>query len=371
MGYRLCLGLCVICLSLLIVPHSYAEELITPNDRIKKHLVVRVSATVSSSPIGILAINDSAKLVSKVPYWYEIELNNGKRGFVSKRWAKIVSTDKGAKKLLRLGSWNIKKLGYGSSKDYMKVAQAIEDNFDIIVVVEVMQKQHKHGGYDDLLKELGNGWKGFITNEPRPMNTRKSPEYYAVLYRPSLVRPCEGWDTMIHYVDNDGSDQGLGEDKFSREPAFTCFEAPTNNSTIGFDFILAAYHATFKNKTAIKAEARHLHEVFESMRVIRSGEKDLIIAGDFNLVPNQLAAETGMGVTTIGAGSTINRSGKVTKNLYDHMLIDDVAATKEQKGNAEVLDIMNISSNGIYFYKNISDHLPIISYFDVSGVDDD
>lgn len=52
---------------------------------------------------------------------------------------------------VRLGAWNIKKLGHGSSKRYDLVAQVIEEHFDLVAILEVMQKGGTHPGYDELL----------------------------------------------------------------------------------------------------------------------------------------------------------------------------------------------------------------------------
>jgi hypothetical protein len=41
--------------------------------------------------------------------------------------------------VIRLGGWNIKKLGHGTSKDYDTVAKINDDNFDIVAAPEVMQ----------------------------------------------------------------------------------------------------------------------------------------------------------------------------------------------------------------------------------------
>ena len=59
---------------------------------------------------------------------------------------------------LRLGAWNLKKLGHGSSKDYTTVAAVIDSHFDVLAVVEVMQKGGGHPGYDALMIELAPHW---------------------------------------------------------------------------------------------------------------------------------------------------------------------------------------------------------------------
>jgi len=224
------------------IPRSFADQ-VTPSGRVISHLNVRQNPDVNSDVVGKLKPNETAELLESVPYWYKIRLNNGTQGFVSKAWAVKVADAEETGQVIRVGSWNIKKLGHGSSKDYDRVATIINSNFDLIAVVEVMQKQNGHPGYDSLMAKLGSEWNGLITNSPRPNTTAGHAEFYAILYRVSIIRPCAGWTRLVYHVDNDGGPNGTGNDIFSREPAYACFEAPLNDSSIGFDFLIAAYHA--------------------------------------------------------------------------------------------------------------------------------
>jgi len=69
---------------------------------------------------------------------------------------------------IRLGSWNVKKLGHGGRKDYAKLASVIDQNFDILAIIEVMQKGGEHPGYEALMNALGVAWTGQETDTARP-----------------------------------------------------------------------------------------------------------------------------------------------------------------------------------------------------------
>jgi hypothetical protein len=241
------------------------------------------------------------------------------------------------------------------------------------VVVEVMQRQRAHPGYDALISELGPGWAGIVTDSPRPKTTSGSAEFYAILYRVALVRPCFGWNQLIYHTDNDGSGTGTTLDHFSREPAYGCFEAPLNDTAIGVDFLLAGYHARCAdgNKAEIKAEVDHIDDVFAAMAAARQGEGDIIIAGDYNLVPTDLRTVVAVEVTTQGTGSTLNSSGKRTSNLYDHLLVHDRQKTSEMIGDPEVVDVRSAAADDKSFYDTVSDHLPVLVRVRASGPDDD
>jgi hypothetical protein len=360
-------------LSLLLTAIPASADRVIPSSRVTSHLNVRAQPNVNSSVVGILRPNESAELVDSVPYWYHVRLDDGTIGFVSKAWATIISEAQETGEVIRLGSWNIKKLGHGTSKDYNLVARVIESNFDIVVVVEVMQKQEGHPGYDALLSELGTGWVGLVTDSPRPNTTSGNAEFYAILYRIALVHPCSGWNDLIYYPDNDGSGTDTGPDLFSREPAYGCFEAPLNVNDIGVDFLIAGYHARWAggNRDEIKAEVDHIDDVFTAMAAARPGEGDIIIAGDYNLVPADLRAVVSVDVTTQGTGSTLNSSGGRTSNLYDHLLVHDRQKTSEMIGDPEVIDVLNVAADNKAFFDTVSDHLPVVVRLRASGPDDD
>lgn len=340
---------------------------VTPNDRVQTGLRIRSDPDVQSTIIGSLSPGQSLPLKSSVSGWYEVSLANGDAGFVSKAWARLipdVAPAFAASAELRLGSWNIRKLGHGENKNFPLLVQVIESKFDIVAIVEVMQKAGGHPGFDSLIAALGQGWNGIVTSEPRPNTSSGSAEFYAIVFRPARVRLCSGW-TELRYAPDDA-------DVFSREPAFACFATLIGNGSSGFDFLLAAYHARWADgdTVEIQDEVRHLDDVFSAMAAIRPGERDLLIAGDFNLVSIDLQETISRPIGTVGVGSTLNSTGAVTFNVYDHLVIFNAAATHEQIGPEEVLDVRNVAATNRAFFQTVSDHLPIVARFQTIADDD-
>ena len=136
--------------------------------------------------------------------------------------------------------------------------------------------------------------------------------------------------------------------------------------------MLAAYHARWADGDIldIQSEVEHLEEVFRSMQAVRPNERDLLIIGDFNLRPPDLENALGRPIDTIGTGSTLNSNGAITDNLYDHLVIADLASTSERIGPATVLDVRSVAADPRTFFRTVSDHLPILARFRVE-VDDD
>jgi SH3 domain-containing protein len=359
----LCIAVCI--------PAS--ADTVVPNYRVQSYLNVREETSGDSTTVGKLRKGESAELIESVPRWYKIRLNDGIVGYVSKSWSEVVTESENTGQVVRFGSWNMKKLGHGSRKDIRSMAEYIDSSFDLLVAIEVMQKGGSHPGYDELMSYLGSSWAGQITDTPRPRTSAGHSEYYAVLYRKQLIRPCDGWYGLVYHDDNDGTEPESEEDYFSREPAFGCYVIPLNQTEIGMDFILAAYHAVWGDgkPASIAKEVKHIMEVFDSMMESRQGEGDLIIAGDFNLVPDNMRNSLAVEIITQGSGSTLNTKGERTENLYDHILVYNRTATAEMISIPKVIDNRHLAANNKDYYDKWSDHLPIITHLRPSGRDDD
>ena len=276
---------------------------------------------------------------------------------------------------LRLGTWNIEKLGQEADTDYPLVARIIEQNFDVIAIQEVMILDGGHPGFDRLLAELGGQWDGFVTDRPRPDVTASYAEYYAVLWRRELARPCPGWEGLVYHEDNPGGSSGTGPNLFSREPAFVCLEAGfdmgPDSGTTGFDFVLASYHALWASgdTEVTMAEVDHVDDVFASMAAACPGEEDLVIAGDFNLESDTIDTLVDADILTEGSGSTLRDDGHISGNLIDHVLVASAASTAEA-GPALVLDVRGEASTFPVFRETVSNHLPVMARFTVFRDDD-
>ena len=273
---------------------------------------------------------------------------------------------------LRVGTWNVQKLGHGERKDYGTVARVIEEYFDVVALVEVMQEARTHPGYDNLLMELGSHWRGMVTETPRPKTNAGSAEYYAVLFRENNVGVCQGWEGLVYHRDNDGTQGEEEPDLFEREPGFTCLQSERDGTKTGVDFMLAVYHARWSGGIKRRREeVMNLSNVFSAMGEARPGERDLIIAGDFNLIPLQMEKALGRRPRLSGAGSTLNSHGERTKNVYDYLLVHDLDATSEMTGRPRIIDVRHFAADNLSFRQSVSDHLPVVAVLMTDGEDDD
>lgn len=356
----------------LYVMTAHAED-ITPSERVTTRLNVREEPSTDSTIVGNLAPGETAILIDSAVRWYQVRLDDGTLGYVSKAWSVVVVTAPEAESSIRIGVWNLKKLGHGSTKDYALIRTIIDDHFDVVGVVEVMQKDGGHPGYDTLMSTLGPNWQGQVTVSPRPKTGSGGAEFYAVIYRSPQVQLCEGWSGLRYFTDNDGAPGSAGPDRFVREPAYTCLMVTDQGGDINTDFILGVYHAVWGDgdEDEIRGEVEHIDVVFDTMAAANPDERDLLIVGDFNLTSSPLQASTRAEDRTEGTGSTLNSEGERTENLYDHLLVRDEAASQELMGNARVLEVSDRAADPRSFYRTVSDHLPVVARWNLAGGDDD
>lgn len=220
---------------------------------------------------------------------------------------------------------------------------------------------------------LGSEWAGQVTRSPRPKTNSGSAKFYAVIYRTSRIRLCEGWTGLRYVADNDGAPGSSGPDHFAREPAYTCLAVTDPLWRVQTDFMLGVYHAVWGDgdEDVIREEVEHIDAVFDAMAATDRRDLDRLMVGDFNPTSSPLDASTLAKDKTEGTGSTLNSEGERTANLYDHLLVHDDAASKELEGNAQVLDVIDQTVSPRIFYRTVSDYLPIAARWDRSGGDDD
>lgn len=68
-----------------------AQGEVTPSERVTRNVVVRAGPSTSSARLGALQPGDEAELIGEVPGWYQVRLQDGRVGFVSKTWTVVRS----------------------------------------------------------------------------------------------------------------------------------------------------------------------------------------------------------------------------------------------------------------------------------------
>lgn len=86
------MGRIAICMLLAVCSGIAQADTVTPSDRVITHVNVRANPDTSQPPIGKLTKDEGLEYVAEVPGWYQVQLGDGRDGFVSKSWTKRVAT---------------------------------------------------------------------------------------------------------------------------------------------------------------------------------------------------------------------------------------------------------------------------------------
>lgn len=68
---------------------SWAQDTVTPSDRVTRNVVVRGEPSTSAAPVDKMLPGTILPLVGDVPGWYRVQLPDGQQGFVSKAWTDL------------------------------------------------------------------------------------------------------------------------------------------------------------------------------------------------------------------------------------------------------------------------------------------
>ena len=274
---------------------------------------------------------------------------------------------------LRVRAWNVLKLGHGYRKNFAAVARAIEGHFDVVAPVEVMQK----GGltlvttsYEGCSDRTGTEWSPRNQGRTRTREAPSTTPFCSERTGSSSVKDGKGScitktttelrekTRPICLNENPRLHASSRIATGRRRPSTSCLPPTTHGGRWK--------GGIFKREEVVK----NLEGVFRAMGEARPGEKDLIVAGDFNLTPSKMETALGDRPRIAGSGSTLKSSGARTENIYDYVLIHDQDATSEMT-EQPIIDVRWVAADHASFRKTVSDHLPVVAEFGTDGHDDD
>jgi len=222
--------------------------------------------------------------------------------------------------------------------------------FDVVALQEVMRPEALRG-----LLQLLPGWD--MTVSERAVGRNGYLELYAVLYRKEAVALGRAFLAADP------------RDDFVREPFVACFDAHD------FDFCLVTFHATFTGGARVRdEEIEALGLLLMDLRAA-GGEKDWIVAGDFNRPDTAPGFET---LTDAGWACTLSPSATPTTigqekytNAYDHLLVDRRHTREWTRAERFDLVAKPCTDDFRWCREEVADHAPVVATFRTDGPDDD
>lgn len=245
---------------------------------------------------------------------------------------------------LSIGSWNIKRLGHGDSKNYQTTAE-IASHFDFLAIQEAMNEE----GIATLVAEIETQTdESWTYHQSHDLGRSSYTETYVFLWRDSKIEYAGG---EVVYLDPG--------DKFIREP----FSSTFKDKKTGEEFVVATAHLIYGDSVEDRrAEARELAVYWDWLIETYENPETLILAGDFNLDPTDQAwgaiYSRDVNPLITNGETTLSTIEGQYANLYDNFWVN---------GNPAI----NIQSSGIIRFNEcygitndvarntISDHAPI------------
>ena len=251
-----------------------------------------------------------------------------------------------------IASFNILRLG-ASKKDMTQTAKILQ-GFDIVGLVEVMNKDGVEELVDELNKQGNEKWDYHIS--PFGVGSSKYKEYFAYVYKKDKVK----------FIKSEGFYKN-GKSSLLREPYGATFKI--NN----FDFTLVLVHTIYgNNESQRKAENFKMVDVYDYFQDRDKKENDIFMAGDFNLYaldesfrPLYKHADKITYAIDPAIKTTIGTKGRA--NSYDNFFFSQ-KYSQEFTGSSGALDFSG--DNPKLMREIISDHIPVFIVVETSKDDD-
>lgn len=251
-----------------------------------------------------------------------------------------------------IASFNILRLG-ASKKDIPQTAKILQ-GFDIVGLVEVINKNGVEELVDELNKQSNEKWDYHIS--PFGVGSSKYKEYFAYIFKKDKVK----------FIKSEGFYKN-GKSSLLREPYAATFKIEN------FDFTFVLVHTIYGNNEAQrKAENFKMLDVYEYFQNKDKEENDIFIAGDFNLYalddsfrPLYKHKDKITYAIDPSIKTTIGPKGRA--NSYDNFFFSQ-KYSQEFTGSSGALDFSG--DNPKLMREIISDHIPIFIVVETSEDDD-
>ena len=251
-----------------------------------------------------------------------------------------------------IASFNILRLG-AAKKDMVQTAKILK-GFDIVGLVEVINRDGVEELVDELNKQSDEKWDYHIS--PFGVGSSKYKEYFAYVYKKDKVK----------FIKSEGFYKN-GKSSLLREPYGATFQIGN------FDFTFVLVHTIYgNNESQRKAENYKMVDVYNYFQDRDEKENDILIAGDFNLYaldesfrPLYKHADKITYAIDPAIKTTIGTKGRA--NSYDNFFFSQ-KYSQEFTGSSGALDFSG--DNPKLMREIVSDHIPVFIVVETSKDDD-
>lgn len=240
---------------------------------------------------------------------------------------------------IRIGSWNIRHLGWDNGMNYPAVARVI-GRFDLVAVQEVMGPAAAERLARIIEQQTGMPW-GVLTSDT--IGRASYEEGYAFLWRKPDVAYVGGAALYL--------DPG---DVYARQPYSAVFE----DRETGQQFVLATVHIVYGD--SIEDRLPEILALDDYWRWLAAAYPDTprILAGDFNLAAYQAAFDPldELANNLVVAPTTISSESGYASH-YDHIWVGPSLNDVGKNGVIPIMRWLGLRNDRVR--DDISDHAPV------------
>ena len=254
---------------------------------------------------------------------------------------------------IRLAAWNIRIFSDNSRDDEeLRLIADVLADYDFIAIVE-LRDEGVLKRTENILRLMGRDYDYLMS---RPVGARVK-ERYAYLF-----------DRQRFDVLEDGMVFPDPDDDFLREPYFASFRAGK------FDFTAITAHVIWGDSVAARRrEVGELADVYRAVQAMNGSEQDVILLGDFNRNPDDIAAyHSLMSISTMVRLFTLPQKSHIRDtSLYDNIFFQSSYVT-EYTGNSGIdrFDETDFGDDDKAASLAASDHRPVWAEFRIDTDDD-
>ncbi|SHE67803.1 Metal-dependent hydrolase, endonuclease/exonuclease/phosphatase family [Microbulbifer donghaiensis] len=240
---------------------------VAPIDDVTRWVNVRSGSCGDCPVVGRLYPGEELNFIRSVPRYYEVTLDTGGRGFVSKRWTQLVELPENT---ITIATFNIQIFGKTKigKPEVMQELASIVRKYDVVAIQEIRDIQGRVApAFKSAINEDGSNYDFVISERGglQPDDQGSGVEQYAYFYNKDAISVLE--DVGLY---NDSQN-----DHFQREPYIARFKAKNGE----FDFALITVHT---NPDEAVSEILALPDSVSYAKTHLPEETDFIVLGDFN-----------------------------------------------------------------------------------------
>lgn len=191
-----------ILISGLAVISNTSAATVVPKPEVTNHVNIReLPSTTDSDTIGTLQPGQSLPHLESIPYWYEVQLPDGRSGFVSKRWTKLVTTSPEDQPftvhVLDVGIGDSIIIDHGDNEIIIDGGNPKSDLYNYIQAADIIDGPIELG---IVTHADSDHWKGFVRLLGFEDNPVSNPYQLTEFWEPGYNRDCRQLDSFDNFI---------------------------------------------------------------------------------------------------------------------------------------------------------------------------